>query len=239
MIIRDILRSLDTEDQEAETPKYIQHLVLYHHSSTPRVRLLYNELLTEYEWLDCILKGETDDTLDFVNIAALFCNSESITFLMTDDDILSESQCSEMMQNMILISMMALDVEIKFVWSSLIPKEVISRLSDASIALYGKKCSLRFDSKAVQFRFADSVFTFEGMAMIQSRIEWMITSLEDKQRLKTKDEAPEHVIRKHDHSTMNANVPHHLLLVHGYVRIQCPNGNASITQYIHEFYHKV
>lgn len=64
-IICDALRTLTVHRNHAETPKYIQNLVLYHQSCTSSVRLLYDELKSEYQWLHCILKMKrTESTTD-------------------------------------------------------------------------------------------------------------------------------------------------------------------------------
>ena len=76
VIIRDILRSLVLRQKQCQSPKYIQDLVMFHHSSTSRVRLPYGELMTEYKWLDAILKNDSSNTLNITNIAVLFCHSD-------------------------------------------------------------------------------------------------------------------------------------------------------------------
>merc|ERR1719295_1627471 len=88
VLIKDILRSLVLKQHECEAPKYIQDLVLFHHQSTPRIRLLYDELRAEYQWLDCILKN--GQSVDMVNIAVLFSHSEHIIFRMAENTTLSE-----------------------------------------------------------------------------------------------------------------------------------------------------
>merc|ERR1712154_273385 len=86
IIIEDILRfhSLNPIPIpiSPKTPKYIWNLVLFHISNTPRIRLLWNSLLTGYQWIRSILRKQSVDTLDIANISVLFNHSQDITFLM-------------------------------------------------------------------------------------------------------------------------------------------------------------
>ena len=235
---------------DAKTPKYIQELVLYHHSSASGVRLLYHELMNEYQWLDCIFKrkrtrvldfdyertisdsemfgtpandkvpgdfrtirvralsdefhnfqkliptttAETEssykisnlvglqdtdetDTLDIANIATLFCHSDDITFLMPEDLVLTEHQCSMLINDMKFISEMSLSVKVRFMWPSKMPSLVKSRMTNASIGLYGTDCRRIVDTKSISFITADSVFNITAQELFKSKIRMMIQKL--------------------------------------------------------------
>ena len=85
VLIKDILRSLVLKQHECESPKYIQDLVLFHHASTPRVRLIYDEISAEYKWLDSILMKNSGSSRFFKNThwicmystTPLVCRSDS------------------------------------------------------------------------------------------------------------------------------------------------------------------
>ena len=190
VLIRDILRSLVLRRYECEAPKYIQDLVLFHHASTPRVRLLYHELLTEYKWLHCILKKDAADTLNIANIAVLFCHSDEVIFVMPDDFALTDAQCSAMIEDLLLISEMALTVKISFVWKSGMPQAVRTNLMNAfipllgNLGLYGKYCVHHFDANAASFRFEDDLIDVGSQEAMESRIESMIQQLTPKPKKK-------------------------------------------------------
>ena len=187
-ILKDILRALIWKLHEAETPKYVCDLVLFHHSCASRVRLLYNELLAEYQWLDRILKSKssdlsdsnTVDTLNIANIAVLFCHSDDITFMMEENGTLSGEECLALIRDMVTISGMSLDVNVRFLWPSPMPKSMRSRLENASFGLYDTECRCHFDgeSRSVTFSItSDSKFNVDAQTAFQSRIESMIGHL--------------------------------------------------------------
>ena len=176
-IIKDILRAIVWQLHQAEAPEYVRNLVLFHHSCASCVRLLYHELLSEYEWLNTILKSTSNDTLNIANIAVLFCHSDDITFMMEEDGMLSGAECLSLIHDMITISEMSLDVNIRFMWPSSMPKSMRSRLRNASLGLYGAACQCQFDDQSVTFSVADSKFSEDAQIAFQSRIESMIKQL--------------------------------------------------------------
>ena len=184
VLIKDILRSLVLRRYECESPKYIQDLVLFHHASTPRVRLLYDELIAEYKWLDSILKKDSGDTLSITNIALLFCHSDDVVFMMPDDYVLSELESGAMIDDMVMISKMALAVKISFVWNSEMPQITRTNLRNALLGLYGADCGYHFDANSVSFTFEDAAIDAEGQEAIQSQIELMIQCLVSKPKQK-------------------------------------------------------
>ena len=135
-IIKDVVRSFAPQYDNVgnvvdldETPKYIKNLVLFHLEETPEIRLIHDELLSEYEWLSCILKRKKKDltdspwadqlkgTLNIENIAVLFRNSESITFMMNEDEI-QKKDCLSLICGMDAISKMCLATDIHLQWPS-------------------------------------------------------------------------------------------------------------------------
>ena len=203
-IIKDLLRSLIWQLQDAETPKYVCDLVLFHHSCTSRVRLLYNEIMAEYQWLSSILKSDSAEdsdsasdfdsdsesasqdtnettTLNIANIAVLFCHSDDITFMMEDDGVLSGEECLALIRDMVTISELSLDVNIRFLWPSPMSKSMQSRLRIASFGLYDTECRCYFDeeSRSVTFSMtSDSKFDVDAQTSFQSRINSMIGQLD-------------------------------------------------------------
>ena len=115
ILFRDILKSQISETN-TKTPKYVLNLALFHHSSTPNVRLLYHEMLAEYKWLHSILRSDSTDTLDIANIAVLFCQSETITFLMPHGSSVSHQECESLLNGLVSINTMALPITIQFEW---------------------------------------------------------------------------------------------------------------------------
>ena len=136
-IIKDVVRSLIPQYDDSgnvvdldETPKYIKNLALFHLEETPQICLIYHELLSGYEWLSCILKRKKKDlkdskkayqlkgTLNLENVAMLFCNSESITFRMKEQDVFRDENCLSLIRGMEAMSKMCLETNIRFQWPS-------------------------------------------------------------------------------------------------------------------------
>ena len=209
VLIKDILRSLVLRRYESEAPKYIQDLILFHHGSSPRIRLSYGELLEDYQWLHCILKEEGSNNLNFANIALLFCHSDDVVFMMPDEYILSEAASGAMIKDLLMISKMALSVKISFVWTSEIPESLKTNLRNALLRLYGSDCVYHFDANSVSFMFEDAVIDGESQQAIQSRIESMIHRLNaasrSKQKKKNKEtkQTPEQLKKQREYYRAN------------------------------------
>ena len=124
-IVCDVLRTLSGDNHDSKTPKYIQDLVMYHLTSASCVRLLYHELITEYQWLDCILKSGNSNTLNIANIAVLLSHSDEVTFMMPADVPLSV----DWDENILSLWKMELDVIIRCVWPSTVPQNTVSQFT--------------------------------------------------------------------------------------------------------------
>ena len=175
-ILADVLRALIWQ-REAKTPKYIKNMVLYHHSRASRVRLLYDELMSSYQWLGCILKSESGDVVNFANIAVLFCHSDDITFMMPEGMEFTDGECSMFINDMVSISQMALDVNIRLLWPSTMPQTNKSRFTNASVGLYGANCQRYFDSKSISFTTAGVTYSVEAQTLFEACIQKLIQCL--------------------------------------------------------------
>ena len=181
VLIKDILRSLVLKQHECESPKYIQDLVLFHHQSTHRIRLLYDEMISEYQWLDCILKN--GQTVDMVNVAILFSHSEHITFRMAEDNTLSETESQRVIENLVIISGMALSVNIGLIWPSKIPKNTRNNLRNALISLYDTNWQYHFEGQQSLWFISEMEevrFDFEAQHLFQEYVQNMISILSTK-----------------------------------------------------------
>ena len=174
-IVKDVLHSLLLRLSETKTPKYVHELVLFHHSAASHIRLIYDELLTEYKWLDSILKNNAAvdvSTLDIANIALLFCHSEKITFLMSDDYDLNDVECFNLMEKLVLMAEMGLEMTVHLKWSTDLPEATVSNLRR-----YGLGVNYRFDKHSVTFTVENAQFGLEAQQRFTSRIESMIEAL--------------------------------------------------------------
>ena len=124
-IICDVLRTLSGNNYDAKTPKYIQELMMYHVTSASCIRLLYHELITEYQWLDCILKSENTNTLNIANIAVLFSHSDELTFMMPEEVPLNV----DWDENIVSRWKMELDMLIRCVWPSTVPQDTVTQFT--------------------------------------------------------------------------------------------------------------
>ena len=184
-MIGDVLRSLIGQQQDVKTPQYVQNLMRYHLSSVSNVRLLYKELLADYQWLHCILKTECQEiggpaNLNIVNIAILFCHCDDITFLMAEGAQFTESQCSSLIEDILSISEMSLDINVRFMWPSSVPEPVKSQISEASIAFYGTDCQRRFDGNSVLFTISESIYNVVTQRKFRSQVAMMMKQLKER-----------------------------------------------------------
>ena len=177
MIAADVLRALMWQQQDAKTPKYVRNMVLYHHSNAVRVRLLYDELLSSYQWMHCILKSKSGGILSFANVAIFFCHSDNITFIMPKDVEISQRQSSALIDDMVFTARMALDIKIRFVWPSAMPQSTKSEITNASNSLYGIGCRRHFDTNSVTFSTTDAIFSVDAQHLFRARIQKMIQQL--------------------------------------------------------------
>eukprot|EP01083_Nonionella_stella_P163130 536104_1 len=130
-IMTDLLRCVlctcicDTMSNETTTafkwPLYIRQ-ILTHNISNPEIKLRYNELV-RYTWIESIFTTSINNQRMFnlSNICALFCNSDTITFLMDTNYILSDFECQCIKDSLAAISKMDIIVLICFKWPSNIP----------------------------------------------------------------------------------------------------------------------
>ena len=188
-IVRDVLRSLLWRLHEAVTPQYVHGLVLFHLSAASSVYLIYNELLTDYKWLDCILKNSSTDTLDIANIALLFCHSESMTFMMADDYELTDVECLNLMESLLLMMEMGVQLTVHLKWPTALPESTKTNLRNniinADVFSVGVRCE--FGSESVAFHLANDGmgFAIDAQQRFTSRVEHMIECLS---RLPVQDE---------------------------------------------------
>ena len=178
-ILKDLLRSLICRLDEAETPKYVHELMLFHHSSALRIQLIYDELLTEYKWLHCILKNHSSDTLDIGNIALLFSHSERITFLMTDNRVMTDVECLNLMQGLLSMTQMGLTMAVHFQWPSDVPSITANNLrqNELNPQLFDAGIGCEFHEQSVSFMLENVSFGLDVQENFRSRAELMIECL--------------------------------------------------------------
>ena len=169
-IVKDVLRSLVWRLDDAETPKYVHELMLFHLSAATQIQLIYDELLTEYKWLDCIFKNPRTETLDFVNIVLLFCHSESITFLMADTYDLSNTVNLTLMEDLAMMTEMGLEMALHFKWPSGVPES-----TRRSLHTVGFQCHQ--DEQSVTIKLEGVMIGYEAQTKFTSRVEYLIGSL--------------------------------------------------------------
>ena len=168
VLIKDVLRSLILRQYECEAPRYIQDLVLYHHASASRVRLAYDELISGYKWMDCMVKHDASNTLNITNIALLFCHSDVVMFMMSNNYVLSKVECAAIIKDLVTISEMALSVKIAFMWKSGMPQAARTNLRNAVLGLYDEDedNAYHFDVESASSTFEDAAFDVEAQEVV-------------------------------------------------------------------------
>ena len=100
--------------KQAVIPQYISDLVKSQISSTAHVRLSYGELMSEYDFLHCIFKSKTANTVDIANIAVLFHEAESITIVLKEGDRIRSDQWRSLTMGLSKMYEMGLSMMIQF-----------------------------------------------------------------------------------------------------------------------------
>ena len=233
VLIKDILRSLVLKQHECESPKYIQDLVLFHHQSTHRIRLLYDEMISEYQWLDCILKN--GQSVDMVNIAILFSHSEHIIFRMAENTTLSETESQRIIDDLVTISGMTLSVTIGLVWPSKIPENTRTNIRNALIGLYNTNWQYQFEAQLsvwfipkmeeVQFGLFRECVQFKAQQLFQECVQNMISvlSIKPKSECSKMSKIKENVSEKLDVEMHKGD--------HGRVKVEPEDDGVILTIY--------
>ena len=178
-VIRDILRALVLRLDEAETPKYVHELMLFHHSSATKIQLIYDEILTGYHWLDCILKNAHIRTVNFGNIALLFCHSETITFSMADNYDLSDLECISLMEDLVLMRKCGLDITLHFRWPSFLSENTRSNLKRHFLdyPVLANDVQLQYKRQTASFTVNTLQFSSGTEQVFRERVESMVRDL--------------------------------------------------------------
>lgn len=114
-IVKALLHA-QLKQEDGECPAYVLRLGYYQKSSAKHIRLVYSEMKSGYQWMRYILKSGSN--LNFANIAALFHEAESITFVVSDTDDLQEEEWEFVVTNLTKIREMELSMEFRFELSS-------------------------------------------------------------------------------------------------------------------------
>lgn len=127
-ILRDVILSRISVDEEMKTPDYIWKLALYYITSNPQIRLIYDELMKNYMSLHCITKTDGATTLNCANIAVLFSGVELIVFLMAYDYHLSDLEYLSLVKDIRAIFEMKLSITFQFEWPAITPSAVKTKV---------------------------------------------------------------------------------------------------------------
>lgn len=154
IIIRDVLRRHSGQ----QVGGYMMDLVMYNLKRASRVRLIYGDLMNEYQWLDSIFKTTDSQmmVLNIANIADLFCLSQRITFVLGDSDFIGETEWQLMMTQLPVIYDMGLFTTICFEFPPQF--EWIQRnLYDSAFAYVpqtgsGWKCDIKLEENTSSFK---------------------------------------------------------------------------------------
>lgn len=177
-ILEHLLLVLLHKRQNSAIPLYIQELVWFQLSSTPRVRLLYDEMMNGHQWLECVSKTKALKTVDITNIAMLFYHSESITFAMPANYIWNDLECESLVSDLLLLSKMGLNTIIVFKWPSSIPDAARFTISEHLFKLHSVvQYTMRSKSKSIEFIITASRLKFENNLRATEHVELMIQRL--------------------------------------------------------------
>eukprot|EP01083_Nonionella_stella_P292274 994124_1 len=232
-IMTDLLRCVlctcicDTMSNETTTafkwPLYIRQ-ILTHNISNPEIKLRYNELV-RYTWIESIFTTSINNQRMFnlSNICALFCNSDTITFLMDTNYILSDFECQCIKDSLAAISKMDIIVLICFKWPSNIPTANKSNINNYLRYILAANWSRTFQKDTIVFECTESTLSIEGQKRFEERIHEMsslLVSLKENYSNPTKAECLLPVAK----ITQNDIPKRHLSTVYGFIRAILTHG---------------
>merc|ERR1712154_353 len=96
---------------------------------------------------------------------------------MPEDLNFTERQCSSLIKDIVSISEISLDINVRFIWPSSVPEPVKSQISEASIAFYGTDCQRRFDGNSVLFSISESPCNVVTQRKFRSQVAMMMKQL--------------------------------------------------------------
>eukprot|EP01083_Nonionella_stella_P026432 72758_1 len=212
----------------SEWPLYIQQILSYN-IFNPEIKLRYHELLNKYVWVESIFTAFTNNqrTINLSHICALFCNSDTITFLMDDDYVLTDFECRCIVDHLAIVSNMDVIVEICFKWPSNIPTANHSNIHKYYQVIRNAKWIPERDSEkhTISFECTESSLSIEGQKRFQQTIHEISSRLAPIETIQTKDakKDPKPVITPEPlilirRITQNDIPKRHWITVHGFIR---------------------
>ena len=196
-VISDFLNKLISQSAPSKIPEYIWKLMWFTHSETPQVRLLYDELMVEYDWVHCILKSDKCETIDLANIAVLCCKSKEIVVEMNSKPkFLRRPEWKSLTQGMNKIQELGLSMKVRFqLWPT---ESDWNRMYNMALPLakeHGITCQkqergkvLLFSVNGEQYRETDS-----ATVAFDDRVRNMIERLSEADELLRAPKEPENV----------------------------------------------
>ena len=168
---------------EAILPHYVFRLVSYQMLLAEHVRLRYNELLSEYQWIRSILVNEDDSGrhLDIVNVAALFSNADSIRFLVDDDEALNEEEWEWIVNSLVSIREMGCSMMLRFEFSSDEDRQdELHQMAMGYLEMMESKWQCRRDGNVLTFNLSADAKIDEKSEAFQERLETILQKLNPK-----------------------------------------------------------
>ena len=178
-IIRDHLYHQLSQRDKVETPQYVSSLVSYQMSSTEHIRLNWNEMKSGYEWMNSIVKLDNGH-LDIGNIAVLFADSSSITFVVWNGVDLEEAEWKSVVNELSVMYSMGLWMTIRFELSSdEYAQQNMHQMAVGYLDMEESKWQCQHDANVLIFNIADATESEKQSEFLRKRGELLIQRLEE------------------------------------------------------------
>lgn len=170
-------------------PKYIGKLMWFSHTNSPRIRLLYDELMKEYDWLHCILKSdksEKSETIDIANIAVMCSKSKEIIVEMAGEYDLGEPEWKSLAKGMNTIQTLGLSMKIRVqLWTTESVWNRMYSMGNALVDQYDISCQQLEDGKVLVFDVNGEQYAGSDSASVafDDRVQMMIARLTESEEI--------------------------------------------------------
>ena len=176
-VIKDHLHHQLSQSDQVETPQYVSSLVSYQMASVGHVRLNWNEMKSGYQWMSSVLNSH-DNQLDIGNIAVLFTDSSSITFVVSDGVDLEEEEWKSVVNGLSIVHKMGLSMSIRFELSSDTARQKeMNMMAEGYLEMEQSKWQCRREENVLIFSIADDAEWEKQFLFFRQRAESMISGL--------------------------------------------------------------
>ena len=179
-IVKDYLHIQLSQMDKVTTPQYVACLLSYQLSSEEHIRLNWNEMNIGYQWMNDIMKSEENE-LDIGNFSALFADSSSITFVVSNGEDLVEEEWKSVVNGLSNVEEMGLSMSIRFELSSDESRQnEMYTMAIGYLEMLQSKWHCRHDGDMLIFSISETSESEKQYEFFRDRVASMFTCLDPK-----------------------------------------------------------